>query len=87
MSKALPINEEAGVFDPTRSEASASGIDARNLDAAMEFFQRTSRQLSNSYSFLESKVAQLTRELDVVSAQKDDELEKKIASPIACRRC
>src|SRR5688572_6715290 len=44
---------------------------------ALEFFNQTSRQLSNSYHFLEGKVAQLTRELTVVSAQKDVELEKK----------
>lgn len=43
----------------------------------LAFFQETSKQLSNSYFFLEGKVAQLTRELDAVSAQKDHELETK----------
>lgn len=78
MSKALPLNEDANAFKPLAGEVKAPvTLDARNLEAAMAFFQNTSRQLSNSYSFLEGKVAQLTRELDVVSAQKDEELDKK----------
>lgn len=35
------------------------------------------KQLSNSYRFLEGKVEKLVQELDVVSAQKDEELENK----------
>lgn len=78
MSQALPLNEDASAFEAAPGAANAPvRTEARNLEAAMEFFQRTSRQLSNSYSFLEGKVAQLTRELDVVSAQKDEELENK----------
>lgn len=78
MSKALPLNEDASAFETPPGHANVPArAEARNLEAAMEFFQRTSRQLSNSYSFLEGKVAQLSRELDVVSAQKDEELENK----------
>lgn len=38
---------------------------------------RTGKQLAQSFYFLESKVAQLTRELDEVSAEKDKELESR----------
>lgn len=48
-----------------------------NLAAAYEFFNDTSRQLSSTYQLLQVKVEQLTRELNTVSAQKDQELEKK----------
>lgn len=57
--------------------AECAAPDARQLAAALDFFNQTSRQLSNSYQFLEGKVAQLTRELNLVSAQKDAELEHK----------
>lgn len=47
------------------------------MAAAHEFFDQTARQLGSSYQFLEGKVAQLTRELDTVSAEKAQELETK----------
>jgi two-component system sensor histidine kinase FlrB len=48
-----------------------------NIAAAYEFFNDTSRQLSNTYQLLHVKVEQLTQDLNTVSAQKDQELEKK----------
>lgn len=63
------------------SEAAANanndGRADTNLAAAYEFFSDTSRQLNTTYKLLQTKVEQLTRELDTVSAQKDQELEKK----------
>ncbi|MBC6907099.1 PAS domain-containing protein [Saccharophagus sp. K07] len=78
MSKAVPFidAENARVPEPVLAPT-PSETEVRNLDGAMDFFQRTSRQLSNAYLLLEGKVAQLTRELNEVSAQKDEELEKK----------
>lgn len=48
-----------------------------DLQAAYEYFNSTSRQLSGTYQLLQSKVSQLSRELDTVSAQKARELEEK----------
>lgn len=62
------------------SEAAANankGHAETNLAAAYEFFNDTSRQLSNTYQLLQVKVEQLTQDLNTVSAQKDQELEKK----------
>lgn len=49
--------------------------DSLELAAARQFFSETSQQLQKSYQFLQGKVAQLSQELDEVSAQKDMELE------------
>ena len=49
----------------------------QQLAAAYAVFNDTSRQLSKTYQLLQVKVEQLSRELDTVSAQKDQELEKK----------
>lgn len=48
-----------------------------DLQAAYEFFNSTSRQLSGTYQLLQSRVSQLSRDLDAVSAQKERELEEK----------
>jgi two-component system, sensor histidine kinase FlrB len=63
--------------DAAPAQSNRAPTESRQVAAALEFFNQTSRQLSNSYRFLEGKVAQLTHELNVVSAQKDTELEKK----------
>lgn len=63
------MSESAAKVDKGHAEA--------NLAAAYEFFNDTSRQLSGTYQLLQGKVEQLTRELSTVSAQKDQELEKK----------
>lgn len=76
MSKAVPVIDDA-VIPESSGPLDAAAAPARNADAAMDFFQRMSRQLSDSYLLLEGKVAQLTHELNEVSAQKDEELEKK----------
>jgi Signal transduction histidine kinase len=76
MSEAAPLNDEVSAFSNAQPQL-PEAVAPRNMEAAMDFFQRTSRQLTQSYSLLQGKVAQLTRELDVVSAQKDEELEKK----------
>ncbi len=76
MSEAAPLNTEVSAFSNAQPQL-PEAVAPRNMEAAMDFFQRTSRQLTQSYSLLQGKVAQLSRELDVVSAQKDEELEKK----------
>lgn len=48
-----------------------------NVAQAYQFFNDRAGVLSNSYGLLKDKVEQLTRELNEVSAQKDQELEKK----------
>lgn len=48
-----------------------------SLAAAFEFFNETSKQLSNSYHLLEKRVQQLTQELDQVEEEKQQEHEKK----------
>lgn len=48
-----------------------------DVQAAYEFFNSTSRQLSGTYQLLQAKVSQLSRDLDAVSAQKERELEEK----------
>lgn len=77
MSKAAPLTDDTSAFPGAQLQSPDPAVAPRNVEAAMDFFQRTSQQLSQSYSLLQGKVAQLTRELDVVSAQKDEELEKK----------
>jgi two-component system sensor histidine kinase FlrB len=73
MSEPLLHDTHSASPDP----ALASAVEGRQVTAALEFFHQRSRQLANSYQFLEGKIAQLTHELNVVSAQKDVELETK----------
>ncbi len=49
----------------------------KSLADAFQFFNETSQQLANSYQLLESHVARLTRELDDVSAEKEEEHQAK----------
>src|SRR5690606_10426779 len=48
-----------------------------SLEAAFAFFNETSIQLTNSYQFLEKKITELTRELDQVSAEKEEQHQAK----------
>lgn len=48
-----------------------------SLEAAFDFFNETSAQLSSSYSMLEKKVKTLTSELNTVAAEKDAEHTEK----------
>jgi two-component system sensor histidine kinase FlrB len=52
-------------------------IPTEQLDQALDFFNSTSAQLSRSYRMLESRVAQLTQELNEVSAEKQEANEEK----------
>lgn len=54
-----------------------SGDLQNDLGNAYRFFNDKAGMLSNSYWLLKGKVDQLTRELNEVSAQKDEELEQK----------
>lgn len=48
-----------------------------DLEAAFQYFNETSEQLADSYSFLEHKVKQLSSQLHQVSAEKDAEHHEK----------
>ncbi|WP_053979363.1 sensor histidine kinase [Marinagarivorans algicola] len=48
-----------------------------DVDSALDFFNKTAGQLGRSYQMLENRVAQLTQELDKVSAQKQEANEEK----------
>ena len=61
----------------SKAVQTVSEAKSEELANAYQFFNERAETLSNSYHLLKGKVAQLTRELDVVSAQKDEELEKK----------
>ena len=50
---------------------------AESLEAAFHYFNETSEQLADSYSFLENKIKQLSSQLDQVSAEKEAEHTKK----------
>lgn len=61
---------------------SASGFNSsvahsKEFTEAFEFFNQTSAQLSRSYQLLQNRVAELTEELDEVSAQKQEANEEK----------
>ncbi len=70
MQRAL-FNSDYSV--PTNPPESA---DVEQLAAAFAFFNETSQQLTRSYHRLEGRVTQLTQELDVVSALKEEEHRK-----------
>lgn len=52
-------------------------LGSKDLPETFAEYNRISRQLSNSYRFLENKVETLTQELDAVSAQRLSELKDK----------
>jgi two-component system, sensor histidine kinase FlrB len=68
-------------FSLISSGVNATLLQQSNLDEKYqqkkEILADASNQLTNSFLFLEGKVAQLTRELDIVSAQKDVELDNR----------
>lgn len=67
----LAENESGAQGGPSDPDKIAS------LEAAFAFFNETSAQLTNSYQFLEKKIGELTRELDQVSAEKEEQFQAK----------
>lgn len=66
----LPINS----IEPS---ALTEGVGKEDLREAFELFSKMSQQLSESYEHLETRVADLTLELNTVSAQRLEELAEK----------
>ena len=52
--------------------------DDEAVDSALELFNRMSRQITDSYRTLESRVNQLSGELSYESRQRQQELEQKL---------
>ena len=55
----------------------AAHPDSKQLSSAFQLFNEMSQQLADSYHLLEDRVAQLTQELNTVTAQRLDELAEK----------
>lgn len=69
MSHAQPVIRQS------TSDTALAGVD--DLRAAFEMFSQMSQQLSESYQHLEDRVADLTAELNAVSAKRLEELAEK----------
>lgn len=80
MSQAAPMSSTPD-FNPSLEPHSASldprSADRPSLEQAFVLFNQVSSQLSESYSLLETRVAELKGELAVVSAQRMAELAEK----------
>lgn len=59
------------------ADVSGAATEQASAPASIEAFASTAGQLSNSFQLLQSRVTRLSRELKEVSAQKEQELEKK----------
>ncbi len=59
------------------ADVSGAATEQASVPASIEAFASTAGQLSNSFQLLQSRVTRLSRELKEVSAQKEQELEKK----------
>jgi len=68
----LPVTENALVTQDHESDPSAE-----SLKSAFEMFNDISLQLADSYQMLESRVTELTSELDIVTQQRIEELQEK----------
>ncbi len=73
MSQAAPMSSTPDF----NANADQQAADRPSLEQAFALFNQVSSQLSESYSLLESRVAELKGELEVVSAQRMAELAEK----------
>ncbi|MGH1371912.1 MAG: sensor histidine kinase [Cellvibrionaceae bacterium] len=79
-SEASPVDLlpfPSGESNPLTGTSAPAGKE--DLHQAFELFNRMSQQLSSSYELLENRVADLTQELNTVSAQRMQELAEKEA--------
>lgn len=65
------------VSQTLRKASDEQAVEQESLAEAFRFFNETSQQLARSYQLLENRVALLTRELDEVSAEKDEQHQQK----------
>ncbi len=78
MTNAVLSFQDAPVNVPVVNGAVNGAVNGtEDLRAAFEMFNQMSRQLTESYQHLETRVADLTRELNTVSAKRMEELAEK----------
>lgn len=75
-SEPKPLGQAAEIL-PVFDGAEQPEFNEAGVAEAFEFFTQTSKQLSKSYQMLESRVAQLTQELDEVSAERQEANQEK----------